>query len=137
MPTVKGSTVADASVEIRLQSSALSPSSIDDRLYTVVADANGDWSSDLVANGELDPPHTVYEVTEDAGGTPTTSVIRVPDGIGTFDVANLVVDYSATLTAKDAAVVDVTYGAEEAGVIDNNRTRVEEIETRLKAVGIL
>lgn len=43
----------------------------------------------------------------------------------------------SALTAKDAATVDATYGAEEVGVIQNNRTRIEEIETRLKSLGIL
>lgn len=41
------------------------------------------------------------------------------------------------LTAADAAAVDVTYGAEEAGVIANLRTRVNELETKLRALGLL
>lgn len=44
---------------------------------------------------------------------------------------------SASLTAKNASVVDTTYGAEEAAVIGNNRTRIEEIESRLQAFGFL
>lgn len=43
----------------------------------------------------------------------------------------------SALTAKDATTVDATYGTEEAGVIDNNRTRIEELESRLKSIGLL
>lgn len=42
-----------------------------------------------------------------------------------------------SLTAQDTASVDGTYGAEEAGVIDNNRTRILQIENVLKAAGLL
>lgn len=42
-----------------------------------------------------------------------------------------------TLTAKDATTVDATYGSEEQGVIGNNRTRIEEIETALQSIGLL
>lgn len=41
------------------------------------------------------------------------------------------------LTAKDAGIVDSTYGAAEQAVIDNNRLRIEEIEAALQALGIL
>lgn len=41
------------------------------------------------------------------------------------------------LTAKDDATVTATYTSTEANVINNNRTRIEEIEDALKAVGIL
>jgi hypothetical protein len=47
------------------------------------------------------------------------------------------VDKGAALTAKDASTVDTTYGAEEEGVIKNNRTRIEEIEARLQEQGII
>lgn len=43
---------------------------------------------------------------------------------------------ASALTAKDTATVDGTYGSEEQGVIDNNRTRIEEIETILTNLGI-
>jgi hypothetical protein len=43
----------------------------------------------------------------------------------------------AALTAADAAVVDGTYGAEEAGVIANLRTRVNELEARLRSLGLI
>lgn len=44
---------------------------------------------------------------------------------------------SAPLTAPNASVVDVTYGAEEAAVVANLRARVNEIEARLKTIGML
>lgn len=44
---------------------------------------------------------------------------------------------SAPLTAADAGVVDVTYDATEAGVVNNLRTRVNELEDRLQERGFL
>jgi hypothetical protein len=41
------------------------------------------------------------------------------------------------MTASDASVVDATYGAQEQAVITNLRTRVDEMETKLKALGLL
>lgn len=41
------------------------------------------------------------------------------------------------LTAADAAAIDITYGAEEAGVLGNLRTRLNEVEARLRAYGFL
>jgi hypothetical protein len=41
------------------------------------------------------------------------------------------------LTAADVSVVDTTYGAEEAAVLGNVRTRVNELETKLRALGLL
>lgn len=41
------------------------------------------------------------------------------------------------LTATNASTVDSTYGAEEAAVINNTRTRVNELETKLQALGLL
>lgn len=44
---------------------------------------------------------------------------------------------SPPLTAADATTVDATYGAEEAAVINNLRTRLNEVEARLSAIGML
>jgi hypothetical protein len=41
------------------------------------------------------------------------------------------------LTAASAATVGATYTATEQGVVNNTRTRVNELETKLKALGIL
>lgn len=44
---------------------------------------------------------------------------------------------AAALTAEDSTAVDITYGAEEAAVIEANRTRIGEIEAALQAAGIV
>lgn len=41
------------------------------------------------------------------------------------------------LTAANASTVDATYGTEEAAVINNLRTRLDELETKLRALGLL
>lgn len=43
----------------------------------------------------------------------------------------------AAPTAANASVVDATYGAEEAAVIANLRTRVGELEGALRALGLI
>lgn len=49
-----------------------------------------------------------------------------------------IVDEDRTsLTAEDTATVDATYGSEEAGVINNLRTRLGEVEQVLKDNGLL
>ncbi len=47
------------------------------------------------------------------------------------------IDSQGSLTPASEDVVDTTYGAEEADVINNTRARVNEIENALKAFGIL
>jgi hypothetical protein len=42
-----------------------------------------------------------------------------------------------SITARDTATVDGTYGTEEAGVINNNRQRILDIENALKGIGAL
>lgn len=46
-------------------------------------------------------------------------------------------EVQTALTPVDGATVDATYGTQEQGVIENTRTRVNEIETALRNVGIL
>ena len=43
----------------------------------------------------------------------------------------------AALTAKNTGTVDTTYGADERDVIENNRTRISELEDVLQAFGFL
>jgi len=50
---------------------------------------------------------------------------------------NTLLTQGAALTAADASTVDGTYGAEEAAVIGNLRTRLGEVEARLEAAGIV
>jgi len=47
------------------------------------------------------------------------------------------IEATGELTAADMSGVGSTYGADEQGVIDNTRTRVNEIEAALKESGIL
>jgi len=65
------------------------------------------------------------------------NVLEVKDGskIGFYGVA--AVARAGALTAKDTSTVDATYGTQERDVINNNRTRIGEIETALKNIGIL
>jgi len=42
-----------------------------------------------------------------------------------------------SITARDTDTVDGTYGTEEAGVINNNRQRILDIENALKGIGAL
>ena len=51
---------------------------------------------------------------------------------GTIELKQL-----TALTAAVASTVDTTYGTEEAAVINNLRTRLGEVEARLKTLGIL
>lgn len=44
---------------------------------------------------------------------------------------------AAALTAADASTVDGTYGAEEAAVLANVRTRLNELVTALTAYGFV
>lgn len=52
-------------------------------------------------------------------------------------VASLTLTAQPALTAADASVVDAVYGAEEVAVINNLRTRVNELEAALQANGLL
>jgi hypothetical protein len=64
------------------------------------------------------------------------TVIEAAEGnkIGLYGTT--AVAQAAALTAADAATVDGTYGAEEAGVINNLRTRLGEVETALANIGL-
>lgn len=64
-----------------------------------------------------------------------TEGAQIDKAVGFFGVSP--VAQQTALTAKDASTVDATYGTQEANVIANNRTRIEEIELRLKAYGLL
>lgn len=44
---------------------------------------------------------------------------------------------AAALTAIDAATIDATYGATEEGVLNNVRTRLNELESRIQAYNLL
>lgn len=69
-------------------------------------------------------------VTTDVSGN---SLLHVRTGDG-----NVIKLYRLTeLTAADAATVDATYDGTEAALLNNMRTRINELETVLKTLGIL
>ena len=43
----------------------------------------------------------------------------------------------SALTGKDLTPIDATYGSVEEAVLNNVRTRLNELETRLKNIGLL
>lgn len=55
--------------------------------------------------------------------------------VGFYNVA--AVAKPTALTAADATAVDALYGEAEQKVIENLRTRVNELDTKLKALGLL
>lgn len=61
--------------------------------------------------------------------------LRVKNNVGFFDTAPIA--QPSALTAKDNSTVDTTYGAQEADVINNNRQRIDELETKLQSLGLL
>jgi len=80
----------------------------------------------------------LYYISADSWGLSANSTLRIQlnaTGIGFFGVPPVV--RPTALTGADASVVDGTYGAEEAAVIANMRTRIGELETKLQALGLL
>jgi len=57
-------------------------------------------------------------------------------GLDSLPVENTLAN-QGSLTAKSNATVTATYGVDEQAVIVNNRTRIEEIENALIALGVL
>jgi len=71
-----------------------------------------------------------------AGTTTGTKIgTATTQKLGFFNSAPVV--QPTALTAADASTVDGTYGAEEQAVLGNVRTRVNELETKLRALGLL
>ena len=68
-------------------------------------------------------------------GTGSTQKLKINAQIGFFNTTP--VSQQGAMSAADAATVDTTYGAEEAGVINNIRTRVGEVETALENLGLI
>jgi len=65
-----------------------------------------------------------------------TSRIKI-DGTGIGFFATAPVAKAAALTAVDATVIDATYGTVEEAVLNNVRDRVNDVESRLQAYGLL
>jgi hypothetical protein len=96
----------------------------------------GDWDydgHDLLGIGQItlnDAANIVFNSTTGTKiGTATTQKL------GFYNATPIV--QPTALTAADAATVDATYGSEESGVINNLRTRIDELETKLQALGLV
>lgn len=84
-------------------------------------------------------PTANYTVTFDSSKNPiVTNMIQVnhaSSSVGFFGTAPTT--KPTALTAADPTVIDSTYGADEEGVLNNVRTRLGELETKLQALGLL
>lgn len=79
-----------------------------------------------------------FRIIPEAGGTGTLRGLQVGTSSGKLGFfGTTAVTKPTALTAADASTVDSTYGAEESTVINNLRTRLNELETKLKALGLL
>lgn len=133
--------------ELALGRATVRASRSDEAYYTELR-ANYDYgrAAQIVARGG-GPEDVILEYGDSAGttlrGSATSGgLVTVPGKLahtgttaGFYGAAP--VARPAALTAADAAVVDGTYGAEEAGVIANTRTRLNELEARLRSLGLL
>lgn len=70
-------------------------------------------------------------------GATNGTVIGGPDGDKLAFFGGTPVEQQSALTASDSSTVDTTYGQEEADVINNLRTRVNELEARLQSYVLL
>jgi hypothetical protein len=97
----------------------------------VLAIQNGTAPATPLSNGSGMPDGGVqiYSATDITGA----SVLMVMNGNG--DVIKLYRE--STLTPADNTTVGSTYGTNEASVINNLRTRINELEARLQAQGLL
>jgi hypothetical protein len=85
-----------------------------------------------VHTGNVRPNSTDLNL-ESTDGTQKFSVNNT--GIAWF--AGAPVAKAAVLTTVDATVIDATYGATEEAVINNTRTRLNDLESRLQAYNLL
>jgi len=53
------------------------------------------------------------------------------------DGTQVVQGQGSALTAQDTSTVSTTFGSTEQGVVENNRTRIAELEARLQAHGLI
>lgn len=84
------------------------------------------------------PSTQIFELVTEAAGTGTLRGLRIGTATGTLGFFGATpVSKPAALTAADGSVVDATYGTEEANVINNLRTRLNELESRLQGLGLL
>lgn len=79
-----------------------------------------------------------FKIIPEAAGTGTLRGLQLGVSGGKLGFyGTTAVTKPVALTAADAATVDIVYGNEEAGVIANLRTRLNELETKLQSLGLL
>lgn len=127
-------------------SGTLAPAVVGDAAGNTLTITGGQNASFSSAAGDL-----ILSGGQNTAGGPRGSVILKVSGtvtmfqvtrnsfgayqMGFFGVAP--VGRPSALTAANSSTVDSTYGAEESAVITNLRTRVNELETKLRALGLL
>lgn len=95
---------------------------------------------DPVLNGDVFFKNTTQTLAEGVNivlGTTTGTKIgtSASQKLGFFNATPVV--QPTALTAADASTIDGTYGAEEQAVLGNVRTRLNELVTRLQALGLI
>lgn len=102
-------------------------------LYNTYTDASNYERLSTVATAASD-----FKIIPEAAGSGTLRGLQLGVSGGKLGFyGTTAVTKPAALTAADASTVDGTYGAEEAAVIANLRTRLGEVETKLQALGLL
>lgn len=93
--------------------------------------------TDTTGAVQLEQDMTIADATDIIlnGTTGTKIGTATTQKLGFYNATPVV--QPTALTSADAATVDATYGSEESGVINNIRTRVGEIESKLQALGLL
>lgn len=106
---------------------------VDGAAYTTMLTFTAGNTPAMTANQDLtiaDGKNIILDTT-----TGTKIGTATSQKLGFFNATPVV--RPTALTAADASTVDGTYGAEEAAVIANLRTRLGELETKLQALGLL
>lgn len=83
----------------------------------------------------IDPVEVLLGSREIDGDLSVTGALEISGNVGFFGTTAAA--QQGPLTGQDSGTVDATYGTAEANVIDNNRTRIAEIETALQNLGLL
>lgn len=104
-------------------------------LLGTTAFGSGATQSLVIANGTV-PGSDVANQHSYYGTTTSTNITSVPTW-RSADGLTLRMFQQAALTAADNTAINAVYDATEQGVLNNVRDRVNEIETRMKVLGML
>jgi hypothetical protein len=123
---------------LRLRNNTRNPNDAGRAIFLTVQGSSVVDVRDLSADGH-NGSNWNWITTGGNGATVYTRQIE-DDGAGNFiNSGDKFYDLNekAGLTTKDTSTVDATYGSEEQSVIQNNRTRIEEIESKLQSHGVI